>query len=139
MEDRNEKMTLKDMTKEQNNMDQTKKEYIKTIAILATPLLLFVILFIPYQMANSAFIVDIFGCGCPKNDEYGNIIHSYFNANDFTALFWLFISMCATVISAFLSKRIPKSKMWLRIVYVVCILILSLLISYDFYQLMMWN
>ena len=66
-----------------------KKFSVKDLFILISPLLSFVVLFLPYSLVNQAFFVKIFGCGCPKLDEFGNTVHSYFNANDFTALFWL--------------------------------------------------
>ena len=81
---------------------------IKKIAVLLTPLLVFVILFIPYHWANQQFIVEWLGCGCPIIDESGNMIENYFSANDFTAIFWLLVSTCTTVISVFLSKKILK-------------------------------
>ena len=110
----------------------------KTIAILLTPLLLFAILFIPYSLANQHFIVDWLGCGCPVIDEAGNMVENDFNANDFTALFWLVISVCVVAISVFLSKRIPKEKIWLRVLYILGMFLISLLISYHFYLMMMW-
>ena len=110
----------------------------KTIAILLTPLLLFAILFIPYSLANQHFIVDWLGCGCPVIDEAGNMVENNFNANDFTALFWLVISVCVVAISVFLSKRIQKEKMWFRVLYIVGMLLISLVITYQFCQMMMW-
>lgn len=109
----------------------------KKIFIYIAPLLLFALLFVPYHFANQMFIVDIFGCGCPKTDELGNIVHPDFNANDFTALFWFFITVCATVISFFTSKSIMKK--WLRLSYIICVFIISLSISYIFCQMMIWN
>lgn len=109
---------------------------IKMIAILLTPLLLFAILLVPYSLH---FIVDWLGCGCPVIDEAGNMVENNFNANDFTALFWLFISICVTAISVFLSKRIQKEKMWFRVLYILGMFLVSLLISYQFCQMMMWN
>ena len=111
----------------------------KKIVILLTPILLFAVLFVPYSLANQHFIVDWLGCGCPTMDEYGNMIYSDFNANDFTALFWLFVSACVTVISVFLSMKIPKEKMCLRVLYIVGMLAVSLLTTYQFCQIMMWN
>jgi hypothetical protein len=116
------------------------RPFFKTIVKLISPLLLFVILVIPYGWLNSNLLVDIFGCGCPKVDEFGNIIHPDFNANDFTALFWLSISLCVGVISTVLSiKMIPKNKLWFRILYVIIMLVLSLFITYNLYLAMMWN
>lgn len=111
---------------------------VKKIVILLTPILLFAVLFVPYSLANQHFIVDWLGCGCPVIDEAGNVVENNFNANDFTALFWLFVSACVTAISAFLAKRIPKEKVWLRVLYIVGMLVLSILITYQFCQMMMW-
>ena len=112
---------------------------IKMMAILLTPLLLFAILLVPYSVVNQHFIVDWLGCGCPVIDEAGNMVENNFNANDFTALFWLFISICVTAISVFLSKRIQKEKMWFRVLYILGMFLVSLLITYQFCQMMMWN
>ena len=116
------------------------KSVIKKILILLLPLLLFFILLVPYSYVNSEFIVDWLGCGCPKVDvETGEMIHDYFSANDFTAYFWLAVSLCVTVASAFLTKLLPKNKAWFKILYVVLMLVASLFISYQFIQVMMWN
>ena len=112
---------------------------VKKIVILMTPILLFAILFVPYSLVNQHFIVDWLGCGCPVIDETGNMVENDFNANDFTALFWLFVSACVTALSAFLSKRIPKEKVWLRVLYIVGMLVLSILITYQFCLMMMWG
>ena len=111
---------------------------VKKIAVLLTPILLFAVLFVPYSLVNQHFIVDWLGCGCPVIDTTGNMVENNFNANDFTALFWLFVSACVTALSAFLSKRIPKEKVWLRVLYIVGMLVLSILITYQFCQMMMW-
>ena len=116
-----------------------KGQLAKDISILASPLLLFPVLSGPYMAFNNAYVVEWFGCGCPKFDELGNIIENDFNANDFTALFWLFITAVITVISVFLSNRIPKSKLWLKLLYIAGMLVLSLLIARKFYYSMMWN
>lgn len=116
------------------------KSVIKKILILLLPLLLFFILLVPYSYVNSVFIVDWLGCGCPKVDaETGEMIHDYFSANDFTAFFWLAVSLFVTVASAFLTKLLPKNKIWLKILYVVLMFAVSLFISYQFIQVMMWN
>ena len=112
---------------------------VKKLAVLISPLLLFAILLVPYSWVNQQFIVDWLGCGCPVIDELGNMVENNFNANDFTALFWLFITVCVTVISMFLSKRIPREKLWLRILYMAGMFAISLFISYQFIQMMMWK
>ena len=116
------------------------KPVIKKNLILLMPLLLFFILLVPYSYVNNEIIVDWLGCGCPKVDaETGEMIHDYFSANDFTACFWLAVSLCVTVASAFLTKLLPKNKVWLKILYVILMLAASLFISYQFIQVMMWN
>lgn len=112
---------------------------IRTVVLLASPLLLFLILLLPYSWVNRTFLVEWFGCGCPKVDAFGQTITPDFNANDFTELFWLFIAACATVLSVFFSKKIPKEKLWLRILYVAGMLAASLWIACRFIQMMMWN
>ncbi len=120
-------------------MKPNKSLMIKNIAILAAPLLLFAVLVIPYSWVNQQFIVDWLGCGCPRLDEFGNMVSPRFNANDFTAVFWLFISVCATAISVLLSGRIPRDRMWCRILYVAGMFLVSLLITSQLCQMMMWN
>ena len=112
---------------------------IKKLCILFSPLFLFPILLIPYSWINRRFLVDWLGCGCPVLDDAGNMVHNYFNANDFTRLFWLFITLCVTGIAVFLSKRIPREKLWLRILYIIGMLVISLFISYQFIQMMLWS
>lgn len=111
----------------------------KKIAVLVAPLFLFAILLVPYSWANQQFIVEWFGCGCPVINEFGNMVENNFNANDFTALFWSFISICTTVISLFLSKQIPKEKMRFRVLYIIGMFLTSLLITHQFCQMMMWK
>ena len=112
---------------------------LKNLVVLVTPLLLFIVLLVPYSLANQHFIVDWLGCGCPVIDEFGNMVENNFNANDFTALFWLFVSICATAISVLLSKKIPREKLWLRVLYIIGMFLISLYISWLFYQMMMWK
>ncbi|MBO5375166.1 MAG: hypothetical protein J6A54_06965 [Clostridia bacterium] len=100
----------------------------KNIMLLASPLLLFFVCFIPYGRINSHFLVDWLGCGCVQG----------FNANDFTRIFWLFIAAWATISSIFLSKILPKEKIALKIYYVIGMLVVSLATAYAFSRLMMW-
>lgn len=116
------------------------RSVIKKILILLLPLLLFFVLFVPYRYINNEFIVDWLGCGCPKIDaETGETVSDYFDANTFTACFWLVVSACVTVAAAFLTKLLPKGKAWLKTLYVVSMLAVSLFVSYEFGQVMMWN
>ena len=110
---------------------------LKNIIILLLPLLLFAVLVVPYGYLNSVYFVDIFGCGCPQIDENGNMVENTFNANDVTAIFWFCVTVVVTVLSGFLSVRLPK--LWMRIVYTVAMFGISLAITYSLIQSMMWN
>ena len=111
----------------------------KKLLVLIVPLLIFAILVIPYSILNNEVIVDLLGCGCPQVDEYGNIHESQFNANDFTACFWGTVTIIATIVSGFLSTKVIKKKLWLKLLYVLCVLAASLCISYFLCQSMMWK
>jgi len=110
---------------------------LKNIIILLLPLILFAVLVVPYSYLNSEYLVDIFGCGCPQIDENGNMVENKFNANDVTAIFWFCVTIVVTVISGFLSVRLPK--LWMRIVYTASMFGVSLVITYLLIQSMMWN
>lgn len=117
----------------------SKKERVKKTVLLISPLLLFFILFRPYAYLNSHVLVDWLGCGCPQFDAQGNLVTPAFNANDFSALFWLAVSVASTVLAIVCSKTIPRSKIWLRLLYVIGIAFCSLLIALTFYQTLLWN
>ena len=112
---------------------------VKKALVLIAPLSLFAILLVPYQWVNQRFLVDWLGCGCPQLDEFGNMIENRFNANDFTFVFWFFISLCSTVLAVFLSKKMPIHRTWLRVLYIVGVFLLSVVITYALYQVTMWN
>lgn len=101
-----------------------KKLTIKTILLLISPLLLFFLLFLPYARINSAFLVDLLGCGCVES----------FNANDFTRCFFLFVSVCVTAISVLFSKWYLPKKWVLRIGYIVVMALASLAIADHFWR-----
>ena len=111
----------------------------RDVAKLIAPLLLFFVLYIPYGLLNSAVLVDWLGCGCPivKVDESGEMIYNSFNANDFTRIFWFVIAMIVTVLSWLLSKNILKKK-WVRAMYTVGMLAVSLVVMCWFVRSMMW-
>lgn len=107
--------------------------------VFFSPLLLFAVLVVPYQWINSTFLVDRFGCGCPQVDAAGNLIQPAFNANDVTALFWGAVAVCVIGISIFLSRKINRDRIFLRIVYVLIMCAASLGIAYFFSVSMMWR
>ena len=101
---------------------------LKKISCLVLPIVVFMVLYIPYSFLNSRLIVNWLGCGC----------NSGFNANDFTRLFWIFASVCTAVISFFTSKK-HLSKAWMRGIYAICILLITLYLSIPFCRSMMWK
>lgn len=115
-----------------------KKTRFRTAGILLSPLLTFFVLFLPYQWLNSSILVKRLGCGCPQVDAAGNVINS-FNANDFTACFWLLIALGVTGAAIPLSGKLLKDKVWLRIPYILLMAGLSLAIALHFLQRMMWK
>ena len=115
------------------------KTILKNVSILISPMLLFVVLPIPYSYLNGLVLVKWFGCGCPKFDAAGNMISPDFNANHFTMIFWTVVSVGATVLAFFLSKKFIGNRKWLRALYVAGILAVSLLISCFIFRMTMWE
>jgi len=90
----------------------------------AVPLLLF----LPYYLANMYFLVDIFGCGCPKFDDEMNLLPNQFNANDFTQLFWLLVALALVIVSIIVSRKIEDRKE--RVSYLIRSILLSVGLSF---------
>ena len=115
------------------------RKMLKSIALLLSPLLLFVLLAYPYNRLNSEVLVDIFGCGCPQINEQGEIVHPTFTANSITVIFWFAMALCATVAEGIICCRIiPKNKAWLRVLCIAGMLAVSLLIANYLRHIMMW-
>ena len=110
----------------------------KKYFLLLCPLLLFAILIIPYSYLNSELLVDVFGCGCPKIDSAGNVIENSFNANTFTAYFWMAVAVLSTALSVFLAFRFIQNKI-LRWAYIGIVFAISIEIARLLAQLMMWH
>ena len=108
-------------------------------AVLLLPLGLFFLLYIPYNWVTVTFLVDWLGCGCPVVDEAGNVYERVFNANDFTACFWLLIVAVVTALAVWLSRRISRRRWWLRVAYVAGMLGASLWLAQSFFYSMQWN
>lgn len=98
-------------------------------------LLIFPVLYFPYQLLNQAVLVKQFGCGCPSYGENGKLTDK-FNANDFTQLFWSFIVLTVVGISIYNLRYI---KQWYyRIPYLAVIIAVSVYIAYHFWLSMQW-
>lgn len=111
----------------------------KQFFLAISPLLLFALLIVPYSWLNQTFLVDWLGCGCPQLDAFGNLYEPLFNANDFTACFWLLVAVAAGILAFFLSRRLFPNKVFTRFVYIGAIAVVSLFFAFYLYQLMMWN
>jgi len=114
------------------------KIHSKNLIKLIAPILAFPILFLPYQLLNSAVIVKWLGCGCPKVDASGEMIHDYFSANDFTRVFWIVVAVGVTVFSWFVSKKV-LGKNRARVLYVAGIFVASLFIATWVTGQLMWS
>ena len=114
------------------------KDY-KKIFLLCLPPLLLIICLVPYSWINQHFIVKWLGCGCPTIDEFGNLVENRFSANDFTNMFWSLISIISILLSILLSKKIFKGNLIFRVLYIISIFVISISISYQFIQMMMWK
>lgn len=101
------------------------------------PAVLMPVLYFPYDYMNRNYIVQRFGCGCPKFGQDGTIITNNFNANDFTRWFWMGAAVLSVVLSIFASK--PLSKWYFRIVYVMTITTYCALLTTTYIQNMMWQ
>lgn len=114
------------------------KIHSKNMIKLIAPILAFPILFLPYQLLNSAVIVKWLGCGCPKVDASGEMIHDYFSANDFTRVFWIVVAVGVTVFSWFVSKKV-LGKNRARVLYVAGIFVASLFIATWVTGQLLWS
>ncbi|MBP3593259.1 MAG: hypothetical protein J6J44_01930 [Lachnospiraceae bacterium] len=114
------------------------KIHSKSLIKLIAPILAFPILFLPYQLLNSAVIVKWLGCGCPKVDASGEMIHDYFSANDFTRVFWIVVAVGVTVFSWFVSKKV-LGKNRARVLYVAGIFVASLFIATWVTGQLLWS
>ena len=81
-----------------------------------------------YYFINVTFLVDIFGCSCPKFDEDMNLLPNQFNTNDFTRLFWLFVALALAIISIIISRRIEGRRK--KFIYLICSVIVTTGLSF---------
>ncbi len=120
-------------------MKNTRKILAKIVRFALLPFLPFAVLLLPYSFVNQKFLVNWLGCGCPQFDEFGNEVYTAFNANDFTALFWLLICFGAASIAFALVKKLPGDKWWIKALYVAAVFLVSLVIRWEFCLMMMWK
>lgn len=111
----------------------------KKLLVLLSPLGLFLVLLYPYSLFNRAYVIDWFGCSCPRVDKTGKLVTDFFSANDFTELFWLAVALCTVLLSLIPASRVLKGRVGTRVIYHVGILAASLALCIEFTLMMQWK
>ena len=102
---------------------------VKKIFKLISPLLLFDLLLWPYAHLNKTIIIDTFGSGW-----------SYYpNANDVSNIFWYAVAICVALISIYRAITQIKGKWWLKSIYVLAMLVISLYIAKQIIPIFYWR
>lgn len=114
---------------------RSKNKRLQKAALLVTPFLLFQIFRVPYAWLHENCFVKWLGCPYFLSDAFDNFFTSAFNAVHLAALFWLFVAVCTTAISVVLSRKVVKDKKWLRVLYIVGMLLTSLLVACRYFYI----
>ena len=114
---------------------RSKNKRLQKAALLVTPFLLFQIFRVPYAWLHENCFVKWLGCPYFLSDAFDNFFTSAFNAVHLAALFWLFVAVCTTAISVVLSGKVVKDKKWLRVLYIVGMLLTSLLVACRYFYI----
>jgi len=105
-------------------------------AKLALPYMLMAIITPFYNILDSKFLVDVFGCGCVPIAQT-NMFNIDFNANDLRRVIYSIITILMLVLGIKLSKRFDSKKV--RIIYNVTIIIFNIVLSVFICKRYMWN
>ena len=116
---------------------RSRNKRLQKAALLVTPFLLFQIFRVPYAWLHENCVVKWLGCPYFLSDVFDNFFTSAFNAVHLAALFWLFVAVCTTAISVVLSGKVVKDKKWLRVLYIVGMLLTSLLVARRYFYIML--
>ena len=118
---------------------RSKNKRLQKAAILVSPFLLFQILRVPYAWLHENCFVKWLGSPYFLTDAFDNFFSSAFHAVHLAALFWLFIAIFTTAISVILSGKVLKDKKWLRVLYIVGMLLVSLFVAHRYFCITLWN
>ena len=118
---------------------RVKNKAIHRAAMLLVPPALFPGLHTAYSWLNRNFLGPWLGCGCPKKDEFGNLLECQFNANDFSCIFWFVAALGMGVFAFFIGRKIFTKRKWLTAIYVAVILALALIIFRNYCLSMWWG
>lgn len=107
----------------------------KKVVKLFWQLTILPILYVPYRILNETVLINILGCGCPTDSV--DVAREIIDANDFTKLFFTFVSIAIIVISVYKVKNI--SKVSFKVIYMVSIVCICIFVANIFCQSMMWK
>lgn len=98
--------------------------------------IIFLLLLTPfYEILDSEFLVDIFGCGCvPIIQE--NVFSIPFNANDLRFYLFLVLTIALTFLSIFFSQNF-KNKIW-KVLYPIFTFLFNLIFTFFICHIYMW-
>ena len=82
--------------------------------ILFTPLLIFVILFAPYERFNKEYVITVY---------------TWKESDKITEQFWFSVAVFTTLVSGLMSIAVFKKKKWHRILWTVIMFVISLLVA----------
>ena len=109
---------------------------LRKFLLLLSPLAFYPVTIFIYYRLTGEYFGDLFGCGCYFE---GKLPGFPFNANDVNGFFWQFYTVCISIVFILLSRKIPKNKIWLRIIYIISMIAISVFIGYKIWQRFLWN
>ena len=107
----------------------------KKIVVYIVPFLSLPIFTPLYAIADSLFLVDIFGCGCVPIAQT-NMLNIPYNANHLRRTVYFILTVVMTMIAWRISK--PMQQKWKRVVYCASALISNLIVTIVVCKAFMW-
>lgn len=108
----------------------------RQVVTLFWQILIYPVLYFPYQWLNTTVLVKKFGCGCPVVSTEGEQILRSFNANTITNYVWTGIFILVLLISLLQMRKIIGWRA--RVYYIGGIAVVSLLLTAGFIEGMKW-
>lgn len=117
-------------------MEKKKSVYNDSKLILSIPYILILIITPIYSILDRLIFVKVFGCGCVP-DVQENMFNIPFNANDLRFTVYAIATVLMTVLGIKLSKSIQNK--WIKLVYVVSILVFNAAFGLWICKVSMWK
>jgi hypothetical protein len=117
-------------------MEKKKSIYNRSKLLLSVPYILVLIMTPIYGILDRFVFVKVFGCGCVP-DVQENMFGISFNANDLRFTVYAVVALLMTVLGFKLSKSIPNK--WIKLVYVVSILVFNAAFGLWICKVSMWK